>query len=144
MLQYTGEETIGISPPVIPSSELGQTPTPVDGRSILGNVRNRAITNTTFSLFTTATVPVGANVVMPLHTTTQAKRAILVVEAAPGTPSNTVIARCWMDGSFPTPERGLQFRDGGVIEITSAEDILNFRIITCDNRPHIVQVQYFA
>jgi len=143
MLEYTGEETIGVAPPLIDIAEPGDKPTPVAGSSILGNVRSRAITNTTFNLFTTATVPVGKNVVMPLHNTTQAKRAIIVLEAAPGAAQNAIIARCWMDGSFPTPERGLQFKDGGVIELTSAEDILNFRIITCDNRPHVVQVQYF-
>lgn len=143
MLEYTGEETIGIAPPIIAVTELGEVPTPAIGPSIMGNVRARAITNTTFNLFTTGTTPAGANLVMPLHNRTQANRAIIVLEAAPGAAQNAIIARCWLDGSFPTPERGLQFKDGGVIELTSASDILNFRIITCDNKAHVVQVQYF-
>ena len=129
-------------PPGILAAEPGATPMPIAAPSLLGNVRSRAISNATFVLNTSGTTPVGENLVMQLHRI-QASSVLIILEAAAGAVAGAVLGRFWQDGSHPSTTNGLHLKDGGVVEIIGSENVTNFRIVTADNRPHRIQVQYF-
>lgn len=138
-----GETTIGVLPEPIPATESGTTPVPAAAPSLLANNRTRAITNSTFVLNTSSTTPVAENRVMRLHNRTPAQMALIVLEAGAGAAPGAVLARFWMDGSHPSASNGLQLKEGGVYEVVGSENILNFRIVSADDKPHVLQVQYF-
>ena len=142
-MEYTGVETIGVMPPVLETIELSPVPLP-NSPSILGNVRQRALTNGTFQLPTSATISGTQSKVTRLHQGTQANLAIVLCEAHPDALPGAILARFWQDGSSPSPTNGLHFKDGGVIEIVGNQNIENFRIITADDLAHVLQVQYFV
>lgn len=129
-------------PPGILAGETGALPSTVGTPGLLSNVRSRAISNATFVLNTSTTTPSGENKVMQLHRI-QASSVLVILEAAAGAVPGTVLARFWQDGSHPSTTNGLHLKDGGVVEIIGAENVTNFRIVTADDRPHRIQVQYF-
>ena len=140
-IPYYGEPTIGVAPPTIDEAENIIVPVAFP-TALLGNKGTTGITNSTFELYCTTNVPANTNKVMMLHQGTNANAALVVIEPAEGASPNGVLARFWQDGTFPTPENGLPLKAFGVYEIIGTLNIRNFRIITADDLPHKVQVQY--
>lgn len=139
-IQSFVEDTINVAPPLV---AVGPNPAPVGyAPSNFSNLQN-ALTHTTLTLLTAATQGPN-NKVMMLHQNTNANRAIVVLEAAAGADKTAVLARFWMDGSHPTNTTGLPLKDMGVFEIVGSVNIQNFRVITADDRPHVLQVQYIS
>lgn len=102
-----------------------------------------AVSNSTVQLWTTGTLPINTNLVMRLHQQNSYKSAMIVLEAAAGADKDAVLARFWQDGTHPSNVKGLPLKHMGVIEIRGQENVRNFRIITADDRPHTINIQYF-
>jgi hypothetical protein len=73
-----------------------------------------------------------------------AQSAILVLEAAPDAVAGAALGRFWSDGTWPGVVTGMPMYDGAVIEIISADDLANTRIISTDGLSHKINVQYFS
>ena len=139
-IQSIVEDTINLQPPVIAAND---NPAPVGYPPFAFTNLQNALTHSTLTLFTEATRN-GNNKVMMLHQNTNANRAIVVLEAAAGADKTAVLARFWMDGSHPSNTEGLPLKDMGVFEIVGVTNVKNFRIITADDRAHILQIQYLS
>ncbi|WP_113636108.1 hypothetical protein [Nubsella zeaxanthinifaciens] len=139
-IEYIGEDTINIQPPLIPDTA---NPAPKSYKPFPKANQELAITNASFPLYTTGTVPADTNLVMQLHQGNNYNSALITLEAAPGADRDEVLARFWQDGTHPTNSRGLPLKHMGVIEVRGFENVKNFRIITADDNAHILQVQYF-
>lgn len=139
---YQGEPTIDQPTPIIEDT----APTPGEPTAYqvapLGNRGETASTNTTFLLNTNTTTPAGENKVMQLHQKTNSNSALIVIEANEDATPGAILARFWMDGSLPDPNKGLPLKDCSVFEVIGASNIKNFRIISADDLAHKVQVQY--
>lgn len=138
-IQSIVEDTRAILPPNI--SDL-LNPNPVGYAPIPFANLQSALNNATFQLYTSGTVPVNINKVMSLHQNTTANNAIITIEAAPGANKDDVLARFWMDGSHPSNTNGLPLKHMGVFEVVGRTNVQNFRIISADDFPHTIQVQY--
>lgn len=130
------------NPPPLAAVPVQSSPTPYNP-SFLANTYDRAIGNSTFVLKTTGTTDPDDSVVMPLHQIPGVKRAIIAIEAAEGAAKGAVLARIWMDGTYPSQSEGLPLKDGGVIEIVGTYNVLNTRIISADDKAHTIHIQYF-
>ncbi|RFZ84764.1 hypothetical protein DYU05_03930 [Mucilaginibacter terrenus] len=97
----------------------------------------RAIGNGTMRLDATKTC-----VLPPI--TPGAQSAIMVMEPAPGATPGRVLARFWMDGTWPGVASGLPIYEGSIIEIIGLQDLTNTRIISTDGLQHKLNVQYFS
>jgi hypothetical protein len=138
---FIGEDTRLVPAPPIPATEnpnpKSYTVNPFQNTEI-------GITNATFQLWSTGTLPPNTNLVMKLHQQTTYKSAMITLEAASGANKDDVLARFWQDGTHPSNTNGLPLKHMGVIEIRGTENVKNFRIITADDKPHTINVQYFV
>ena len=127
-------------PVIAPAGDDTRLPTPIAG-GFGGTYQNRAIKNTYFEL---PGYIIGTDIPKAVHIPNIAgsRKAVLSIEQNGGT-AGAIIARYWLDGTWPTRTTGIPLRDKDKITIECYDDLLNCRIVSTDTNQHIIQVQLF-
>ncbi len=97
---------------------------------------NRAVGNASGLLPTTGVASLPGKNIYPAS-------ALVYLEPAVGAVAGAVLARYWLDGSFPTTEKGFPLRANEKVLIEGRFDVQNVRFISVDGRAHALQIQYF-